>query len=73
MTGQRFARDVELMGAQRHLKILGLFARIAYRDGKPKYLGDAPRFLAYLRPVIARHAALAPLAPYLEAAPACKP
>lgn len=39
---------VDLMGAQRHLKVLGIFARLAHRDGKSGYLADAPRFLAYL-------------------------
>lgn len=44
-----FWKDVEWMGLQRHLKVLGIFARINYRDGKPKYLADTPRFLAYVR------------------------
>ena len=41
-----FYRDFEWMGLQRHLKVLGIFARIHYRDGKPGYLDDTPRFLA---------------------------
>ncbi len=53
------------MGAQRHLKILGLFARIAYRDGKPRYLTDTPRFIGYLQPVVATYPALAGLQPLL--------
>lgn len=44
-----FWRDVEWMGLQRHLKVLGIFARINYRDGKPKYLADTPRFINYVR------------------------
>jgi aminoglycoside/choline kinase family phosphotransferase len=56
-----FCRDLALMGAQRHLKILGLFARIAYRDGKPRYLTDTPRFIGYLQPVVATYPALAGL------------
>ncbi len=44
-----FWRDVEWMGLQRHLKVLGIFARINYRDGKPKYLADTPRFVEYVR------------------------
>jgi hypothetical protein len=44
------------MGLQRHLKVLGIFARINYRDGKPKYLEDTPRFLAYTRAVAKRYA-----------------
>ena len=47
-------RWCDLMGAQQHLKVIGIFARIRHRDGKPKYLEDAPRFFAYLRTVIAR-------------------
>lgn len=62
---ETFKRQTELMGAQRHLKILGLFARIAHRDGKPRYLADTPRFVAYLQPVVARYPELAPLAPLL--------
>ena len=57
-----FWRAFEWMGLQRHLKVLGIFARIRYRDGKPQYLEDAPRFLGYARAVSGRYAALAPLA-----------
>src|SRR5437667_207990 len=57
-----FWRAFEWMGLQRHLKVLGIFARINYRDGKPKYLADTPRFIGYVRAVSARYAALAPLA-----------
>jgi aminoglycoside/choline kinase family phosphotransferase len=57
-----FWRAFEWMGLQRHLKVLGIFARIHYRDGKPKYLEDTPRFLGYARDVARRYAALAPLA-----------
>ncbi|ERP91886.1 aminoglycoside phosphotransferase [Alcanivorax sp. P2S70] len=56
-----FLRDCDLMGAQRHIKVIGIFARICHRDGKPKYLGDVPRFFAYLRTVIARRPELADL------------
>ena len=47
-----FRRDLDLVGAQRHLKVLGIFARLQYRDGKPRYLADAPRFVAYLKSVV---------------------
>jgi aminoglycoside/choline kinase family phosphotransferase len=57
-----FLADFEWMGVQRHLKVLGIFARINYRDGKPGYLADTPRFFGYVRAAAARHAALAPLA-----------
>jgi aminoglycoside/choline kinase family phosphotransferase len=57
-----FYRDFEWMGLQRHLKVLGIFARIHYRDGKPGYLDDTPRFLGYARKVAERYAGLAGLA-----------
>lgn len=59
----------DLMGAQRHLKVIGIFARICHRDGKPKYLGDVPRFFAYLDTVIARRPELAPLGELLAGLP----
>ncbi|WP_424818813.1 aminoglycoside phosphotransferase family protein [Salinisphaera sp.] len=61
-----FCDDVALTGAQRHLKILGLFVRIARRDGKPRYAADLERFRDYLRPVVAGFDELAPLAPFIE-------
>jgi N-acetylmuramate 1-kinase len=61
-----FWRAFEWMGLQRHLKVLGIFARINYRDGKPKYLEDTPRFLAYARPVAKRYRELAPLGKLLD-------
>jgi aminoglycoside/choline kinase family phosphotransferase len=62
-----FYRDFEWMGLQRHLKVLGIFARIHYRDGKPGYLEDTPRFLAYARAVAERYAELVPLLRLLDA------
>ena len=61
-----FYRDLEWMGLQRHLKVLGIFARIKHRDGKPGYVEDAPRFLGYVRAVVARYNALSPLAHLLD-------
>jgi hypothetical protein len=61
-----FYRAFEWMGLQRHLKVLGIFARINYRDGKPAYLEDTPRFLAYARATASRYAALAPLLALLD-------
>jgi N-acetylmuramate 1-kinase len=61
-----FWRDCEWMGLQRHLKVAGIFARLAYRDGKRQYLDDTPRFIGYIRPVLARHRALGPLAVLLD-------
>jgi hypothetical protein len=57
-----FYRDLEWMGLQRHLKVLGIFARICHRDGKPGYVEDAARFVGYVRAVVARYNALVPLA-----------
>ncbi|MBJ6982539.1 phosphotransferase [Luteimonas sp. MC1572] len=62
----QFRRDADLIGVQRHLKVLGIFARLKHRDAKPKYIADAPRFLAYLDEVIPRYPELAPLAGVLE-------
>ena len=45
----RFMRWFDLMGLQRHIKVLGIFARLFYRDGKSQYLHDLPRVLAYVR------------------------
>ena len=44
-----FERACDWMGMQRHLKVMGVFARICYRDGKPHYVQDTPRFLTYIR------------------------
>ena len=44
-----YERAFDWMGMQRHLKVIGIFARIRHRDGKPHYLEDAPRFFSYLR------------------------
>ena len=62
----RFLRDADWLGVQRHLKILGIFARLHYRDGKSKYLADVPRFIAYLDEVLPRHPQLSPLAELLQ-------
>jgi len=49
-----FLRASDLMGVQRHLKVIGIFARICHRDGKPRYLADVPRFFSYIEAVLAR-------------------
>ncbi len=63
---ERFQRDSDLVGVQRHLKVLGIFARLQHRDGKPKYLADAPRFLAYLGETLPRYPELAALDALLQ-------
>lgn len=62
----QFYRDLEWMGLQRHLKVLGIFARINYRDHKPKYLADTPRFITYVRQVGERYDSLRPLLRLLD-------
>jgi aminoglycoside/choline kinase family phosphotransferase len=54
-------RDLEWMGLQRHLKVLGIFARLHHRDGKQGYLEDTPRFVGYVRRAVSRYDELAPL------------
>jgi aminoglycoside/choline kinase family phosphotransferase len=61
-----FWRDFEWMGVQRQLKVLGIFARLNVRDGKPAYLNDMPRVLRYLRRAAARYRALDPLTALLD-------
>ena len=61
-----FYRAVEWMGLQRHLKVAGIFARLTLRDGKPKYLADAPRFLGYIRATANRYRQLGPLLKMLD-------
>ena len=61
-----FYRAVEWMGLQRHLKILGIFARLTLRDDKPRYLADTPRFMKYARATCARYRQLGPLMVLLD-------
>jgi len=63
---ERFRRDADWIGVQRHLKVLGIFARLKHRDNKPKYIVDAPRFVAYLDEVLPRYPELAPLSELLD-------
>ncbi|MBE7522896.1 MAG: phosphotransferase [Burkholderiales bacterium] len=62
-----FWRDFEWMGVQRQLKVLGIFARLWHRDGKPGYLADMPRVIGYLRGACRRYAAFTPLLRALDA------
>ena len=61
-----FWRQVEWMGLQRHLKVLGIFCRLKHRDAKPKYSEDLPRFFNYAHKVAARYNVLRPLSRLLE-------
>lgn len=66
-SSELWRRTCDLMGVQRHLKVLGIFARIRYRDGKPAYLDDAPRFFDYLAQAIQRNPELEALRGLLAA------
>lgn len=66
-SAELWRRTCDFMGAQRHLKVIGIFARIRYRDEKPRYLGDAPRFFAYLEAAIKRNPELGELEQLLRA------
>lgn len=62
-----FLRWFDLMGVQRHLKAIGIFARLNIRDGKPGYLKDIPRTLGYVREVAGRYRDLHELSEFIEA------
>ncbi len=62
----QFYRDFEWMGVQRQLKVLGIFARLAKRDGKTRYLNDQPMVMRYLRAACRRYVDLAPLSNLLD-------
>jgi aminoglycoside/choline kinase family phosphotransferase len=61
-----FYRDFEYMGAQRHIKVLGIFARLYHRDGKDGYLKDMPLVMRYLRKACERYVELRPLLRLLD-------
>ena len=63
---RQFLRDFDLIGVQRHIKVLGIFARLWHRDGKQAYLLDLPRVLDYVRDTASRYAELAKLGEFLE-------
>ena len=65
-TGDEFLRWFDLIGVQRHLKVIGIFARLAYRDRKPRYLAEIPRFLGYLRDIAPRYSETDTLVPLLD-------
>jgi aminoglycoside/choline kinase family phosphotransferase len=58
----QFRRDADWIGVHRHLKVIGIFARLNHRDHKPKYVADVTRFFAYLDGVLPKYPELAPLA-----------
>jgi len=68
-----FYRDFEFMGVQRHLKVLGIFARLYHRDGKENYLKDIPLVMKYASKTAHRYSELAPLANLLDELQDIKP
>lgn len=58
---KQFLRDFDLMGLQRHIKVLGIFARLKHRDGKTHYLDDLPLTLSYVLEIGKKHPETAPL------------
>jgi aminoglycoside/choline kinase family phosphotransferase len=62
----QFVRWFDLMGLQRHIKVLGIFARLFYRDGKPGYLKDLPRVLDYVKAAAAKYPETAELAEFVS-------
>ena len=68
-----FWRQLEWIGLQRHLKVLGIFCRLKHRDGKAKYSQDLPRFFAYATKVATRYRELQPLVALLEPLSGIKP
>ncbi|MCX7150010.1 MAG: phosphotransferase [Rhodocyclales bacterium] len=61
-----FFRDYEWMGVQRHIKVLGIFARLYHRDGKEAYLKDLPLVARYLRKACERYSEFSPLRKILD-------
>jgi aminoglycoside/choline kinase family phosphotransferase len=66
ISAEQFLRWFDLIGLQRHIKVLGIFARLYFRDGKPGYLPDLPRTLQYVREAASLYGELAPFAVWLE-------
>ncbi|MBC53082.1 MAG: aminoglycoside phosphotransferase [Gammaproteobacteria bacterium] len=64
-----FMRDFDLMGLQRHIKVLGIFCRLALRDNKQRYLLDLPVVMDYVCQVAARHPSMAPFLAWFQAGP----
>jgi len=62
-----FIRRFDWVGLQRHIKVLGIFARLYYRDGKSQYLGDLPRVLRYTKEAAETYAETAPFAAFISA------
>ncbi|MGC1523115.1 MAG: phosphotransferase [Steroidobacteraceae bacterium] len=65
LTAAEFIHGFDLVGLQRHIKVLGIFARLYYRDGKSQYLHDLPRVLNYTREAAAQYAETAEFSEFI--------
>ncbi len=66
---EQFVRWFDLMGLQRHIKVLGIFCRLHYRDHKPNYMADLPQTLAYVHQICAKYDEFIDLASFLSSQP----
>jgi aminoglycoside/choline kinase family phosphotransferase len=66
---EQFTRWFDLMGLQRHIKVLGIFCRLHYRDDKPNYIDDLPQTLAYVQQICAKYDEFKDLADFLSSQP----
>ena len=64
---EEFLRWFDLIGLQRHIKVLGIFARLCWRDGKTGYLADLPRTLAYVQRAARQFPELAGFSRFVDA------
>ena len=62
----QFVRWFDLMGIQRHLKAIGIFSRLNYRDGKPSYMNDIPRTMNYVLSVTDKYDDLKPFHTFIN-------
>ena len=66
---EKFTRWFDLMGLQRHIKVLGIFCRLHYRDEKPNYIDDLPQTLAYVQQICAKYDEFKDLTDFLSSQP----
>lgn len=66
ISSSEFMRDLDLMGLQRHLKVMGVFSRLCIRDKKPQFLADIPLVIQYFLEVARVHEEMAPFLYWLE-------
>jgi aminoglycoside/choline kinase family phosphotransferase len=66
VSAEQFARDLDLMGLQRHLKVMGIFSRLFIRDNKSRYLADIPLVIHYFLEVSSRYSELSAFRDWFE-------